>query len=64
MIENFHIACKAVDNKLGDITGYLNTKYVTKCYHLFEFHQKFLVDMLQTPDLEEKSANKVKEHFE
>lgn len=65
MIEKFHIACKVVDKKLGDITGNINTKYIAICYKQFESHQKFLIDVLQKSDVTSvASAEEVKEHFE
>jgi len=31
MIENFHIVCKVVDEKLGEIIGKISEKFITKC---------------------------------
>lgn len=63
MIENFHIVCKVVDAKLGEITGGFNTKFIKKCYDLFESHQKFLIDVLQRSEMKVASATEVKERF-
>ncbi len=39
MIENFHIACKAIDPKLEEIGGNLTAKYIKKCMAMFNFHR-------------------------
>lgn len=63
MIENFFIVCKVVDDKLGEITGNIKTKYVNKCYELFENHYKFLVDVLQRTEVKNTSGSEVTERF-
>jgi hypothetical protein len=46
MIENFHIDCKVIEEKLGEIIGKISELFIPKCLSLFDHHFKFLIEVL------------------
>jgi hypothetical protein len=46
MIGNFYNVCKLLDERLEEIVGKINKKFVKKCYDLFEYNFKFLIEVL------------------
>ena len=46
LVENFHIVCKPIDEKLAEFTSNLTAKLIKKCMAMFDHHKDNLFKAL------------------